>query len=107
MKRYTDRQMTAYEVDMGMGRRRSDPGWDNGFRRMLGQESGCEEDGTMSDRASPPGSSDDGLSGESDALDDAREAALMRELLRAQEQHREGGVEPELADADEEPEPDA
>jgi hypothetical protein len=31
-----------------------------------------------------------------DVQDDAREAALMREVLRAQEQHREGGVDPEL-----------
>jgi hypothetical protein len=74
---------------------------------MLGRNPGFEEDLTMSDRVSPPGSSDDGLSGESDVLDDAREAALLRELLRAQEQHREGGVEPELAGVDEDPEPDA
>jgi hypothetical protein len=33
-------------------------------------------------------------------MDDAREAALMREVLREQEQHREGGVEPGLQDPD-------
>jgi hypothetical protein len=33
-------------------------------------------------------------------MDDAREAALMREVLREQEQHREGGVEPGLDDPD-------
>jgi len=63
------------------------------------------EDLTMSDRASTPGSSDDEPSGEPDALVDAREAALMRDMLRAQERHREGGVEPELDGADGNPEP--
>ncbi len=61
----------------------------------------------MSDRASTPGSSDDELGGESEVLDDAREAALMREMIRAQERHREGGVEPELDDVDGDPVPDA
>lgn len=65
-----------------------------------------EEDLTMSDRASTPGGSDDELSEEPDGLDDAREAALMREIIRAQERHREGGVEPELDDADEDSESD-
>jgi hypothetical protein len=60
----------------------------------------------MSDRESTPGSSDDDLSEESDGLDDAREAALMREIIRAQQRHREGGVEPELDDADEHSESD-
>ena len=61
----------------------------------------------MSDRASTPGSSGNDLSGKSDRLDDAREAALMREIIRAQERHREGGVEPELDDVDADPESDA
>jgi hypothetical protein len=60
----------------------------------------------MSDASTPGGSGDD-LSGKSDRLDDAREAALMREIIRAQERHREGGVEPELDDADGDPESDA
>jgi hypothetical protein len=59
----------------------------------------------MSDRARTPGSSDGELSRESDALDEAREAALMREVLRAQERHREGGVDPELDEVDGEQEP--
>lgn len=59
----------------------------------------------MNDRASTPGSSDDELSGESDKLDDAREAALMRDVLRTQERHREGGIEPELDEADGDSEP--
>jgi hypothetical protein len=54
----------------------------------------------MSDRAPAPGSSGNDLSGKSDRLDEAREAALMREIIRAQERHREGGVEPELDDMD-------
>jgi hypothetical protein len=57
----------------------------------------------MSDRASAPGSSGNDPSGKPDRLDDAREAALMREIIRAQERHREGGVEPELDDVDEDP----
>ena len=61
----------------------------------------------MSDQASTPGSSDNDLNRESDRLDDAGEAALMREIIRRQERHREGGVEPELDDADEGPEPGA
>jgi hypothetical protein len=70
-------------------------------------QSQLEEDLTMSDQASTPGSSDSDLNGESDRLDDAREAALMREIIRKQERHREGGVEPELDDADIDPEPGA
>lgn len=60
----------------------------------------------MSDQASTPGSSDGEVSRESGELDDAREAALMREVLRVQELHREGGVEPGLAASGEDPEPD-
>jgi hypothetical protein len=30
--------------------------------------------------------------------EEAREAAMIRKVLRQQEQHREGGVEPELSD---------
>jgi len=41
---------------------------------------GVEEDLTMGDRASTPGSSGDELRGESDELDDAREAALIPHL---------------------------
>ena len=59
----------------------------------------------MNDRASTPGGSGDEQSQEPDVLDDAREAALLRDLLRAQEQHREGGVEPELDGVDADPEP--
>ena len=50
---------------------------------------------TMSDRASTPAGSGD----EPELTDDAREAAMMRNVLREQERHREGGVEPGLDDA--------
>lgn len=54
----------------------------------------------MSDRASEPG----GSGGEADsgpemAAED-REGAMMRKVMRMQEGHREGGVDPELDDAD-------
>jgi hypothetical protein len=61
----------------------------------------------MSDQASTPGSSGNDLTGESDRLDDAREAALMREIIRRQERHREGGIEPELDDVEADPDPGA
>jgi len=61
----------------------------------------------MSDQPSVPGGSGDELSSESDVLDEAREAALMREVMRTQKKHREGGVDPELDRVDTDPEPDA
>jgi hypothetical protein len=62
----------------------------------------------MSNQASTPRNSDDELNRQADLLDDdAREAAMMRDVLRTQERHREGGIEPELAGTEEDPEPDA
>jgi hypothetical protein len=65
------------------------------------------------DRAPTPGGSGGELSQEPDELepdelDEAREAELTRAVVRAQERHREGGVEPELADLglDRNPEPE-
>ena len=53
----------------------------------------------MSDQASVPGAGGDADSSpETDAED--REAAAMRKVMRMQEQHREGGVDPDLDDAD-------
>jgi hypothetical protein len=57
----------------------------------------------MSDQEQAPDSSSDELHGEADLLDDAREAALIRKVLRTQERHREGGVDPELDVDGEEP----
>jgi len=54
----------------------------------------------MSERAPTPGSPGAEPNDESGEMDDAREAALMREVLREQEQHREGGIEPGLQDPD-------
>jgi hypothetical protein len=61
----------------------------------------------MSDQASTPDSSGHERNGKPDTHDDDREAAMMRDVLRVQEQHREGGAEPGLDPADREPEPDA
>jgi hypothetical protein len=54
----------------------------------------------MSDDTSDPGRTGDEPGSESGTLDEDREAALMRDVMRKQEQHREGGVDPELDDAD-------
>jgi hypothetical protein len=59
---------------------------------------------TMSDHASTPAGSGDEPGAEPGQADDAREAAMMRNVLREQERHREGGVEPELDDAGTDPE---
>ncbi|HEX9352786.1 MAG TPA: hypothetical protein VF933_03060 [Streptosporangiaceae bacterium] len=40
-----------------------------------------------------------------DVQDEAGEDGLMREILRTQEHHREGGIEPEFDAADQDPEP--
>ncbi len=61
----------------------------------------------MSEQASTPDSSEDEATGESGVLDDARAAELMREVVRMQERHREGGIEPELDNVDGDHEPDA
>jgi hypothetical protein len=51
----------------------------------------------MDDRALAPGSHDAERSGQPGGPEEAGEAALTRELLRLQERHREGGIDPELA----------
>jgi hypothetical protein len=62
----------------------------------------------MDEREQVPGSGPGEEPGHGpEVLDEASEAAMMREILRRQEQHREGGVEPELAETDEEPGPEA
>jgi hypothetical protein len=61
----------------------------------------------MGEREQAPGSSGEKSGHGPDALDEAHEAAVMREVLRTQEQHREGGVEPELDEMDEDPKPEA
>jgi hypothetical protein len=54
----------------------------------------------MSEPELPPSGQDAGPSGEPDPLAAAREAAMMRKVIREQERHREGGIDPELADDD-------
>ena len=61
----------------------------------------------MSHQQHTPGSSGDEPDDEASLRDAAHEAALIRKVLRAQEQHREGGIDPELDIDDEEPEPTA
>jgi hypothetical protein len=54
----------------------------------------------MSEQAPPPSDGD-----EPDVPDEAREAELMRQVLRMQQRHREGGVDPELDDGGLDPVP--
>ena len=56
----------------------------------------------MSDRMPAPGDADD----QPDVADDDEIAAKMEAVMRAQEKHREGGVDPELEDTDADPDPD-
>lgn len=61
----------------------------------------------MGERKQAPGSSGEKPGDGPDVLEEDREAALIREVLRTQEQHREGGVEPGLDETDEDPAPGA
>jgi hypothetical protein len=61
----------------------------------------------MSERGRIPDRSDEEPGHGHDEQEEAHEAALIREVLRTQEQHREGGVEPGLDEADEDPGPEA
>jgi hypothetical protein len=69
---------------------------------------GLEEDLVMGEREQAPGSGSGEKSGHGpEEMDEAHEAAMMREIMRRQEQHREGGIDPELDETDEEPGPEA
>jgi len=61
----------------------------------------------MSDHRPAPDDADDQRGSEPDVADDDEIAVKMRAVMRAQERHREGGVDPELDDADADPEPEA
>jgi len=63
----------------------------------------------MSDQASAPGGSGDAADSRPEVTAEDREAATMRKVMRIQEAHREGGVDPDLDDADagDDQEPDA
>ncbi len=54
----------------------------------------------MSDQASGPGGSGGVAESGPDVTAEDREAAMMRKVMRIQERHREGGVDPDLDDAD-------
>ena len=73
---------------------------------MPSQDPSLKEDLLMSERESAPGSSGGEPGTDSEVVDEAREAELMREVMRKQERHREGGIEPWLRDeAGEDPGP--
>jgi len=61
----------------------------------------------MSDQASAPGGSGDAAESGPEAAAEDREAALMRKVMRMQEKHREGGIDPDLDDADTDAGPEA
>jgi hypothetical protein len=57
-----------------------------------------EEDLAMTDRTPEPGNA-----GSEPDLSHTAEFAKLRAVMRASEKHREGGVDPELEDADADP----
>jgi hypothetical protein len=60
----------------------------------------------MSDQTSAPGNSGGEPNTAPGAPDENHEAAMMRAVMRKQEEHREGGIDPELADPGGDAEPD-
>jgi hypothetical protein len=61
----------------------------------------------MSDQIPAPGEADDQPASEPEVVADNDEFAKMRAVMRAQERHREGGVDPELEVADADADADA
>ena len=61
----------------------------------------------MTDPRPAPGDAGDQRGGEPDVADTDEIAAKMEAVMRVQERHREGGVDPELEVGDADPEPDA
>jgi hypothetical protein len=66
-----------------------------------------EENRAMGEPEQAPGNSGEKPGHDPGVADEARDAALMREILRTQEQHREGGIEPELDETGKDPRPGA
>jgi hypothetical protein len=62
-----------------------------------------EEELAMSDRMPEPGKAGDERGSEPYLSSDTVEFAKMRAVMRASEKHREGGVDPDLEDAGEDP----
>jgi hypothetical protein len=54
----------------------------------------------MSDQPPAPDATGGEANSSSEAAAEEREAAQMRQVMRMQEQHREGGIDPDLDDAD-------
>ena len=54
----------------------------------------------MSDQVSAPDGSAGAAASKPEMTAEDREAAMMRKVMRIQEVHREGGVDPDLADKD-------
>jgi len=67
---------------------------------VLSHDPGLREDLVMNEREPAPGSSGGEPARDSDVDDEDREVAMMREVMREQERHREGGVEPWLREED-------
>ena len=61
----------------------------------------------MTDHRPVPEDADDQRGSEADVADDDEIAEKMRSVMRAQERHREGGIDPDLEEADADNEPDA
>ena len=54
----------------------------------------------MSDQASAPGGAGGAADSGPEVTAEDHEAAMMRKVMRIQERHREGGIDPDLGDAD-------
>jgi hypothetical protein len=65
-----------------------------------------EEDLAMSDHIPAPGDANDQRGSELD-MSHTAEFAKMREVMRASEKHREGGVDPDLEVPDADSDPDS
>ena len=61
----------------------------------------------MSDQASAPDATGGEANSSPEAAAEDREAAQMRQVMRMQERHREGGIDPDLDDADDDAGPGA
>jgi hypothetical protein len=61
----------------------------------------------MTDHPPAAGGPGDEPDNEADVLDETREAAMMRAVMRTQEKHREGGIDRELEEPGTDPGPDA
>ena len=61
----------------------------------------------MSDQASAPGGSGEEAESSPEMEAEDHEVAMMREVMRMQERHREGGIDPDLDEANTDAVPEA